>query len=323
MAALPIINHDNDNKKDNTNELVESNAKNTTAIQSLIKETRKSREQQKETISKENSRRTGQSGRDAVRDYFERFKRDDGEMMFRKRVNTQLDGIQLTLNELLKATKDGKDNSSLLDGLGKLLPALIPALVAAMSAAKPEAAKPYQTLAKAGLKGAGLAADAIKASKYAAEATHGAKALGSVGKALGKFSESKKLNNLVRLSSGAMIAGRALEGDGVGAAGEGLSLGLHEAAARANSPKAKALLTAGSFATDAGLIVRDWFRADDKKKEEQKKKEESGGFSNDDSSGSGGDGGGSAFENIKRAAIVTMPALIAIALPILLGKFNC
>lgn len=322
--ALPTINHDDDknNKKSEKNELVVSNSQTTSAIQSLIKETRRSREQEKDAFSKERSSRFGKSGHDAINEYFAKFKRDDGEMSFRKRVGSQLDGIQSTLNELVKVTKDNKPDKGMFDGLLSGLMRLLPLAIAAASVAAPEKVKPYQTLAKVGVKGAGIAADAIKASKYAAEATHGAKALGSVGKALGKFSDSKKVHNMVRLSSGAMIAGRALEGDGVGAVGEGLSLGLNEAAQRAKTPKAKALLTAGSLATDAALIVRDWFRADDKKKEEDQKKQDNGIVP----AGNGGNGdpkgGDGAFENIKRAAIITMPALVAIALPLVMGKIG-
>ena len=125
--------------------------------------------------------------------------------------------------------------------------------------------KGAETAAETVKDGSKIASIAGESSKVMGALATGAKALGKVGSAI---SDNPIVNKAIRYTGIGMTAGRALEGDYVGATAEAGSLALHEASIKAKSPKAKMLLTAASLGADAGILARDYFTGKDKEKRE-------------------------------------------------------
>lgn len=331
------------NKKDgivddnrDINSFINVNAKTTDAINDFIKESKKDRKES-EAFRKDSSKDSARYNREALKEYLERNTSDDEERLSRKKLHSQVDQINTSLEELLKLEKD-KKNDSPFDFMS-MMPLLTSAIVAALSAANPDGMKPYQTMAKSTMGLAGAGADAIKAAKVAGDAANAAKAtktasdalktaehakelskaagvLGTVGKSLGKFSDSPFMKNVVRISSGGMMIGRALEGDALGAVGEGTSLALHEAAAKVKNPKQKALMTAASLGLDAGMIVRDYIRGNDVEKENLARKQaaEAGVEYVPDNN--------VLSKQVIQTAAMVLPAIAAMAIPIFSKKLG-
>jgi len=329
---------DNDNKKDgivdddrDINSFINVNNKTNEALNDFIKEAKKDRKES-ESLRKNSGKESSRYNREALREYLERNTRDDEERLSRKKLHNQVDQINTSLEELLKLEKSKKDDSF---NFMAMLPMLTAAITAALSAANPDGMKPYQTMAKStmGLAGAGADAikaanaanmlktanvgtDALKAASSAQELSKSIGLFGTFGKALGKYSDSPLMKNLVRASSGGMIIGRALEGDATGVVGEGASLALHEAAAKAKNPKQKILMTAASLGLDVGMITRDFIRASDVEKENIARKEaaEKGVeyVPNDND----------ISKSVIQTATMVLPAIAAMAIPILTKKIG-
>ena len=181
-----------------------------------------------------------------------------------------------TIIDLLKSENNRKKGSDF--NMMDLLKWLLPLGLALPGLISPEKAKPVTTIVKATATGAKALA---KGANMAAEAAQTAGKTGKIvdaastaGKALGKFGDSKLLNKVVRYSSLGMMGGRLLDGDYLGAGGEAASLGMHEASRKVKNPKAKAILTALSFGTDAALMARDYLKGDKKEGKEEGKEAE-------------------------------------------------
>lgn len=102
----------------------------------------------------------------------------------------------------------------------------------------------------AGAKGANIATDLAKATRYASEASK-----------IGKLLNSPFANKVNRFASGGAIAGRYMQGDYVGAGMEGTSLALHEASNYLPS-KYKIFAKGASFLTDGAIMARDYLKDD-------------------------------------------------------------
>lgn len=212
--------------------------------------------------------------KNATQAYIERQDKNLEQKLLLRRIASNTD----TIIDLLRDFNGSKDKNN---GLGNLLKYLLPGLAglaAAVAAINPEKTKVAQTAAKAGAKvvpkvlstGAQFAKEAADAARAAGKgagivgsASAAAKILGGISTGAAKIGDSKLFNNAIRITSGGMMAGRALNGDYTGAGMEAASLGLHEASRVAKSPKAKIALTAASLLTDATLMGRDWLKGKD------------------------------------------------------------
>ena len=241
-------------------------------------------------MSFEKSKQAASDARSTTANYIAKQDTRSEEKMMIRRIANNTD----TIIDILKDMKDlnGKDKSGF--DWKKLLPLLplipgfldpekmkeISTSIKAMAAAVRNAeaivkgvkagavmAKEVATgtkAASAAAKGTDAAVEAVKAGSkvadVAATAGKGAKALA----AMSKVGNSNLVHKGLRYAGIGMTAGRLYEGDYTGAGMEASSLAMSEGARKVKNPKLKLLLTGASFATDAAILARDWWKGKEK-----------------------------------------------------------